>query len=405
MSQVTVEETSKKEFSLDVDEVKKELEVADKEPELESELESKVNATLEKFLSIDTNNHTSKMEGVKAIEQMGSHLQKMASRRSNMLNQSIATLSKNSEDGGPVANSLVALRDKVEELDPNKFDFSVTFLRRLLSALPFIGTPISKYFAQYQSAETVIADIVKSLEKGREQLKHDNITLADDQLHFKNLNEMLKTQIAFAMALDKKLSEKIELELTADDPKTIFLKEEVLFPLRQRIQDLQQQRAVAQQAVLTIEVVIRNNKELIRGVNRALSVTVNALQTAVTLALALANQKITLEKIEAINDTTNNLIAQTAANLKQQGAEIHKKAASAQLDMQKLKAAFQDINAALEDISKFRQDALPKMANTIIEMNEVTKKADESVKKFENAEDLSDDEFGLEIIDLDESKS
>ncbi|WP_144391765.1 toxic anion resistance protein [Pleionea sediminis] len=404
MSQITTEEAPKKGFSLDVDEVKKELTVADSEPALEGELQEKVDATLNKFLSIDATNHTSKMEGVKAIEQMGAHLQKMASRRSNMLNQSIATLSRNSEDGGPVATSLLALRDKVEELDPNKFDFSVTFIRRLLSALPFIGTPISKYFAQYQSAETVIADIVKSLEKGREQLKHDNITLADDQLHFKNLNELLKTQIAFAMELDKKLSEKIDLELTADDPKTIFLKEEVLFPLRQRIQDLQQQRAVAQQAVLTIEVVIRNNKELIRGVNRALSVTVNALQTAVTLALALANQKITLEKIEAINDTTNNLISSTAAKLKQQGAEIHKKAASAQLDMQKLKAAFQDINAALEDISKFRQDALPKMASTIIEMNEVTKKADESVKKFENAEDLSDDEFGLEIVDLDEKK-
>ena len=145
----------------------------------------------------------------------------------------------------------------------------------------------------------------------------------------------------------------------------------------------------------------RNNKELIRGVNRALNVTVNALQIAVTLALALANQKIVLEKIEAINTTTNDLIAKTAANLKMQGAEIHKKAASAQLDIEVLKQAFNDINSALEDISSYRRDSLPKMANTILEMDELSKRADDSVKKFKKAEKV-DEDFGLEIIDLDE---
>ncbi len=73
------------------------------------------------------------------------------------------------------------------------------------------------------------------------------------------------------------------------------MQNDLLFPLRQRIQDLQQQLPVNQQGLLTTELVIRNNRELIRGVNRALNVTVYALQVAATSALALANQKIVLE--------------------------------------------------------------------------------------------------------------
>ncbi len=146
---------------------------------------------------------------------------------------------------------------------------------------------------------------------------------------------------------------------TLDALKTIA--EELLFLLRQRIQDLQQQ-LVNQQGYLTTELVIRNNKELIRGVNCATQVMVNALQVAVTLALALANQKIVLDKLKAVNTTTENLIASTAERLKTQGAEIHKQASSTQLDVEVLKKAFDYIRAALDDISRYRQEAFPKMA-------------------------------------------
>ncbi len=396
---ITTIEKEKPLISIDPIEMKHELEEQEPRIEIDGELQNKADEVVNKFLTLDTNNAKEKESGIAAVENMGAELQKMASRRSHMLKQSINTLSKNGDDGGPVATSLVDLRNKVEELDPNNFEFNMSFLRRLLSSIPGVGSPLARYFAKYQSADTVINDIISSLEKGREQLKRDNITLADDQAHFLQLNEHLKKTIAFAQLIDQKLSEKLSMEIPSDDPKAIFIKEEILFPLRQRIQDLQQQRAVAQQGVLTIEVIKRNNKELIRGVNRALNVTVNALQIAVTLALALANQKIVLDKVNAINDTTNDLIAKTAANLKQQGAEIHKKAASAQLDMNKLKQAFKDINEALLEISQFRQNALPKMAETIIEMDGLTNKAEESIEKFEKAKNV-DDDYGLEIIDL-----
>ena len=378
-------------------EVKNELKLTEPFHDENSELQQRALASVEKLLKIEPHDITEKNNSVAAVETIGIELQKMAARRSDMLKQSIHVLSRTGDDGGPVANSLIDLRTTVEELDPNSIDFSMNWFRRLIAILPFIGTPIEAYFARYQSADTVISDIVNSLEKGRDQLKRDVITLDDDQQYMGGLSEKLKKAVTFAEMVDKGLSDKIENELPSDDPKVIFIKEEIMFPLRQRIMDLQQQLAVAQQAVLTIEIIKRNNKELIRGVSRALGVTVNALQIAITLSLALANQKIVLEKIEAVNKTTDKLIGATAEKLKMQGVEIHKRASSAQLSMDVLKKAFDDIQTAYKDISTFRQKALPKMASTILEMDEFAAKAQATINKMERSKKV-EQYYGLDAI-------
>jgi uncharacterized protein YaaN involved in tellurite resistance len=185
------------------------------------------------------------------------------------------------------------------------------------------------------------------------------------------------------MLIDQKIDYALEREIPGEDPRRRFIEDEILFPLRQRIQDLQQQLAVNQQGVLAIEIIMRNNKELVKGVDRGMNVTVNALNVAVTVALALANQKIVLDKIDAVNKTTNRLIAQTAAQLRTQGTEIHKQASSTQLDMETLKKAFVDINAALDDISDFRKKALPQMAQSILEMDTLTKTTEAAILRME----------------------
>lgn len=394
---VTKTETQWPLMAFGTSEIKNELKLNEPYHDVNDELQQRAMASVEQLLKIDPNDLKAKRNSVAAVEAIGVELQKMAARRSDMLKQSIHVLSKTGDDGGPVANSLIDLRSTVEELDPNKVDFSMSWLRRSLSVLPFVGTPIKNYFARYQSADTVIADIVASLEKGKDQLKRDVITLDDDQQYMQELSAKLKKAVAFAELVDQGLTDKVDNDLPSDDPKAGFVKEEILFPLRQRIMDLQQQLAVAQQAILTIEVIKRNNKELVRGVSRALGVTINALQVAVTLSLALANQRIVLEKIQAVNETTDNLIAQTAEKLKTQGVAIHKQAASAQLSMDVLRQAFKDIEQAYDDISTFRQQALPGMAASIMEMDEFAAKAEATINKMESGKQV-EQYYGLDII-------
>lgn len=391
-------EKEKKLKTIDLKDVKEEIILNDEKSLLnDEEIAAQADDITKKILLINPDDNEGRIQAKSAIENMNSKLQLEAAQKSAMLQEPIKKLSARGDDGGDVATSLVDLKMKIEELDPAKFNLEAGWFSRTLGFLPFIGQPIKRYFTKYESASTVIEAVVNSLKDGQEQLKRDNITLQSDQNTMRDLTIKLQKAIALGELIDKNLSEKLETEIPSDDPRYNFIQEELIFPLRQRIMDLQQQLAVNQQGILTIEVIIRNNKELIRGVNRATTVTVNALQVGVTLALALANQKIVLEKIDAVNKTTSNLIAQNAAKLKQQGAAIHKQAASSQLDMDALRQAFADINTAIEDISSFRRDALPQMANNILELDKLAADSEESIQKIEKSKKMQNDFEALEI--------
>ena len=188
--------------------------------------------------------------------------------------------------------------------------------------------------------------------------------------------------------MDEQISSQLEIAKSEgiEEEKYKFVTEEILFPLRQRIMDMQQMVVVNHQGIVAMEVIKRNNRELIRGVDRARTVTVTALRTAVMVASALYNQKIVLKKIEALNETTSNIISSTGKMLKDQGAEVQKQATSATVNPEALKQAFQDAIAALEDISTFKQEALPKMHETINQFRELAEVGEKEIARLENAE-------------------
>lgn len=352
------------------------------------ELEKQADGVVGQLLTVDPKDVELHSTTKKTIQSMGLELQRESARRSEMLKQPVKKLYASATEGGEVANALVELKMKVEELDPGKVDFEAGWLTRVVGMLPFVGTPLKRYFTRYESARTVMDAIVRSLKYGRDQLMRDNATLTDDQKAMRQINERLEKAIRLGQLIDARLSARIN-ELPAGDVRRGFAENEWLFPLRQRIQDLQQQLIVNQQGILAIDLIIRNNVELARGVDRAVNVTVSALQVAVTLALALANQRITLEKVQAVNETTDKLIAETAKNLRTQGAEIHKQAAGTSLNIETLKTAFADIRAALEDVSRFRQEALPKMAEAIVELDKLSAEAGRSIQNMDSSRKVS----------------
>ncbi len=354
----------------------------DIDPELSQQADAFVDTVL-RYNPNDPEQAGARENNIAAVENLGAKTQKEAAHRSKMLKEPIHKLASRGEDGGVVANTLVDLKTQVEELDPGKFDLEAGWFSRTFGRLPGIGTPLSRYFARFESAQTIIDAIMRSLEEGKQVLQRDNITLSQDQKVMRQLTLRLQKAIQLGLMIDQKLGYQLDREISPDDLRRRFIEDELLYPLRQRIQDLQQQLAVNQQGVLAIELVIRNNKELIKGVERGINVTINALNVAVTVALALANQKIVLDKIQAVNQVTNQLIADTAAKLKNQAVEVHKQASGSQLDMETLKQSFADINSALDEISVFRQQALPQMIDNILEMDMLTKNTEEAIQRME----------------------
>lgn len=371
-------------LNLDVEETKAELALP--EPEPGDELTAKALEYADQLMSFDPSDQAARDANRGAIDSMGREMQRKAATRSRMLQAPLGDLSRAAEDGGPVASSLADLRIEVEKLDPASVDLSPGWFTRMVGYIPGVGSPLKRYFMRYESTQTVIDSIIKSLEKGRDELKRDNVTLSEDQKDMRELTLTLTDQVALGRALDEVISNRLQVEIAPDDPRRSFVEEELLFAIRQRTIDMQQQLAVNQQGVLATELIIRNNRELIRGVDRAIDVTVSALQVAVTVALALAHQKIVIDKVEAINRTTSDLIAGTAERLKTQGTQIHEQAAGAMLDMDSLRQAFQDINLAFDEISRYRKEALPQMATTIIELDKLAEESEEAIERLEKGQ-------------------
>ena len=351
------------------------------QPGAESELEGHAKQVADRLFSIDPKDLAAARANKEAVETMGLKAQRASAHRSEMLKEPVATLSRRAEDGGPVANALVDLKIQVEALDPAKVDLSPGWFSRLLGLIPGVGTPLKRYFSKFESSQTVLEAIKQSLIDGQKQLQRDNITLADDQDALKTLNQHLEKAVKLGQLVDLHLGTKMERE--TDVERRQFLEEEIVFPLRQRIQDLQQSLVVNQQGVVAIELIVRTNKELVRGVDRAINTTLSALNVAVTVATAVAHQRIVLDKIKGVQKTTEDMIANTARMLRTNVAETNKLASSTQLDMNVLRQSFVDIQAALDDIASFRQRALPEMAKNILEMDQMIGDQGRTIQKLE----------------------
>ena len=229
---------------------------------------------------------------------------------------------------------------------------------------------------------------MESLEKGAKVLRDDNTTLELEQASMRELTKELNQKIVLGEELDAYLTEQIQRQRAAggDPEKVKFVEEEILFPLRQRMIDFNQMLAVNQNGIIAMEVIRKNNYELIRSVNRAQTVTIAALNVAVTVAGALYNQKIVLEKVKALNQATNSMIDATSRMLNTQGTEIQKQAMDSNLDVETLKHAFMETFQALDSINQYKQKALPQMKETIAEFRQLAEEGEQVIQKMEESE-------------------
>ncbi len=336
------------------------------------------------ILTLDIDEFTKKKHILQSIESFGADSMKRSAAKNSMLQMTVGSLSKRGDESGLVAKGLADLQREIKDLDPSLIDFTKTGI------LGMMFNPVRAYFAKYQRAESVIADIIDSLDKGKETLKNDNTTLEIEQQALRDLTKKLMKETQLGALMDESIEEQIEeARARNEDPEKVkFVTEEVLFPLRQRIMDMHQVIVVNQQGVMATEIVIRNNRELMRGVERARNVTISALRVGVMVAGALYNQKIVLKKIQLLNETTNNIIIVNAKMLKQQGADIQRLSMEANISFETLKTAFADVMQALDSISAYKQEALPKMRETINKFKELADKGEEQIQKMEKVQNL-----------------
>ncbi|MDR7081814.1 uncharacterized protein YaaN involved in tellurite resistance [Arthrobacter ginsengisoli] len=309
--------------------------------------------------------YSSKIDGINRLA--GQQLVASASTSSRLLERSSTSLAGAKKSGSnaqvQVASTLGELRSTVEDLTPNNSDLSVG--RKILGIIPG-GNKLAKYFQKYESAQTQLDKIIKSLMAGQDELLKDNASLAQEKTQLWETMQGLSEYAVFAKALDTATASRIdEMKLQGQIEEAGKLDSDVLYPIRQRHQDILTQLAVSVQGYLAIDMIRKNNTELIKGVERARTTTISALRTAVIVAQALANQKMVLDQIDAINTTTNNMILKTSEMLKDQTARIHQQAASSGVSVETLQKAFDNVFQTMDAIDTFRSQANKSMEGTV----------------------------------------
>ncbi|MET7739820.1 toxic anion resistance protein [Streptomyces sp. NPDC005385] len=292
-----------------------------------------------------------------------SEMRGAAAQSNRMLERTIRSLPSRGEDAqSHVAGSLVELRRVVEDLDPR--DLSASKGRKFLSKLPG-GNRLRDHVAKYASAQGTLNKIVGSLRGGQDELRRDSAALQTERVRLWETMGKLQEYVVLTQALDSAVEAHIAGVDTTDPAQADTLRSDVLFPVRQKQQDLLTQLAVCAQGYLAMDVVRRNNEELIKGVDRAATTTVSALRISVMLASALDNQRKVVDQVNALRGTTEDLIRGNAEMLSTQSGEIQRIAADPAVGAETLRNAFQQIYRTLDAIDTYKVRATETMAATV----------------------------------------
>jgi len=333
-------------------------------PETVGKLEARASEFAASVLDADPNAPDFQKK-VAAVTTLGDREIRAASQVSNrMLERPVSSMDEAGllGDKSPIGKSLVDLRQTIDDLDPARQGLLAP--KKLFGIVPF-GDRLRDYFDKYRSSQSHLDGIMRALLHGEDELRKDNAAIEQEKVSLWTAMGHLQQYAVMCEHLDAELEARIAGIEASDPERANKLRQDVLFLVRQKHQDLLTQLAVSTQGYMALELVKKNNVELVKGVERATTTTIAALRTAVLVAQALANQKLVLDQITALNTTTSNLIESTSVLLRDQTARVHEQASTATIDINQLKAAFANIYATMDAIDTFKLQALDSMKLTV----------------------------------------
>jgi uncharacterized protein YaaN involved in tellurite resistance len=324
-----------------------------------SKLDEKVDGFVSELIALDSNSP----EFGKKVDQITNMGRKEITQSAAMSNRFLDRPVRAMDQDSGVGANLAELRRTVEQLDPGR-QGKLSSGRKILGIIPF-GNRVQRYFDSYTSSQGHIQAILARLASGKDELLMDNAAIDVERQKLWEAMGNLEQMIHIARTLDQKL-EDAALDLDATDPaKAKAIRESALFYVRQRTQDLLTQMAVSVQGYLALDLVKKNNVELVKGVDRSSTTTVAALRTAVTVAQAMTNQRLVLGQITALNQTTSDIIDSTGKLLREQTGKIHEQAAASTIPLETLQRAFQNIYDTMDQVDTFKVKALENMKQTV----------------------------------------
>ena len=202
--------------------------------------------------------------------------------------------------------------------------------------------------------------MLETLERKKNILTNDNITL---ELEINKIDEIIKN-------LEKeydngiKLKEEIKNNDLYSDGE--FNVETILNSLDKKIYDIKEMIIVKQQSQMALEIIRRNNKEIIRNIEKIKNITIEALNTAVIVAKSIYNQKLVLKGLDKLKMKTQDLMVGTGKIINN---DIDANSSNDKLEL--MKEMFNNILTTIEEADEQNKKSIPESELKIIELKKI----------------------------------
>ena len=333
------------------------------------------------------------------IDSMGmAEAKEIALSSNNLMKRQLKELDNSSvKENKKVVKSLMDMENKIVELNPAKaginWDDPLRGGRIFGIKLPFIGDKLQKYIQKTRDASQYIEMVNKELDEGSRIIR-ESIGEIDLEKQ-KNLEITMRSNeyLYLNSAIVKKVESRM-IENKLNDKEKELVTEVILYPLEQKKSDLNTQIHVAITSYYGLDVIQKNNKELLRGVQRCQMVALPALNTSITMASALADQKNVHDTVGAINQTAEEMLNNVSTMVSSQSQQIQKSAQSETIKRKSIMDNYKKIEDALKKTSEYRLQAHAALKKDNEKMEELTKNAVSmmTANKHHTAEKLLADE-------------
>lgn len=298
-----------------------------------------------------------------SIASYGSDLQRaMDTYSSDFLKQSFN--SNNSIESAQLISNLLGELHEVN-IDDLEAPSAVKRFLRKIPGLRRLVVSVEQIKAKYDTIEKNIDGIVQKLETARQISIRDNNNL---QKQFENnvdyveqLGELIIAGKIKSQELEK-LIEDMKANSEEYDDYQISDVEEYKNSLDKRLTDLTMLRYAFKQSLTQIRIIQRTNIMNANNTEQQIAMTIPLWKNQLSLAVALYDQKKTLEISSKVADTTNEIFKKNAEMMKTQAIEVAKQNQRTVIDIETLRKTTSDLLATVEGVQKAQLEGAQKRA-------------------------------------------
>jgi uncharacterized protein YaaN involved in tellurite resistance len=268
----------------------------------------------------------------------------------------------------PAYKAIAEIRGQLDELNPGK-EGDLFAPNKILGVIPW-GNKLQAYFRKYQSAGTQLKKSMEQLYLARDDMQKDIVEIESTRGKLWEGMQKLAAAIHFSEKLDAQLAERVNTLKTTDPKRATALEQEVLFYVRQNLQDMLTQQSVCINGYLALDVLKKTGREMVNGCSRVATTGMSALAVAQTVARATGNQIEVMGMLKGVNSTIEGLIAETGKQLNTHVEKTTEFSQNPGLGMDKLKEMFDQTFKAMDAMDNFRSKAIDVMGKNNVMLKE-----------------------------------